>query len=87
MMWGQFDDNGICVTISELETGIEATLENIGQKREWVETYTNIDGEIIEGRWEWKDVSKQAKPIQPSNTEIAQMISDLQADLIIAGVI
>lgn len=27
------------------------------------------------------------QPIQPTNAEIAQMISDLQADLIIAGVI
>ena len=27
------------------------------------------------------------KPYQPSNSEIAHMISDLQADLIIAGVI
>ena len=27
------------------------------------------------------------KPYQPSNAEIAQMISDLQADLIIAGVL
>ena len=29
----------------------------------------------------------EAKPYQPTNTEIAQMISDLQADLMIAGVI
>ena len=32
--------------------------------------------------------NKQAhEPYQPSNAEVAQMISDLQADLIIAGVI
>lgn len=28
-----------------------------------------------------------AEPYQPTNAEVAQMISDLQADLIIAGVI
>lgn len=29
----------------------------------------------------------ESQPYQPSNAEVAQMISDLQADLIIAGVI
>ena len=30
---------------------------------------------------------KTIRPYQPTNAEVAQMISDLQADLIIAGVI
>ena len=52
---------------------------------------------------DWEEVSKsklvevfgynpfeekpEPQPYQPSNAEVAQMISDLQADLIIAGVI
>ncbi|MEL7654746.1 MAG: hypothetical protein AAGU75_02430 [Bacillota bacterium] len=40
----------------------------------------------------WEIVETQPVPVviepyQPSNAEVAQMISDLQADLIIAGVI
>ena len=31
--------------------------------------------------------SAEPEPYQPTNAEVAQMISDLQADLIIAGVI
>lgn len=32
-------------------------------------------------------VTQTPEPYQPTNAEVAQMISDLQADLIIAGVI
>jgi hypothetical protein len=57
----------------------------IGQKfdtetMQWIEEYA-----------EWKDNMEipiiPQKPKQPTNAEVAQMISDLQADLIIAGVL
>ena len=45
----------------------------------------------VNGEWLPQPESEQAeqiaKPYQPTNAEVAQMISDLQVDLIIAGVI
>ena len=37
--------------------------------------------------WEWQDVPIEPVPTQPTNAELAQLVSDLQADLLIAGVI
>lgn len=47
-------------------------------------------GQIMkpDGTFVWPEPEPfEPEPYQPTNSEIAQMISDLQADLIIAGVI
>lgn len=71
------DDNNIVISVREgteiVENEIESTLGELGQKR-------LEDGNFI-------SLPIEPQPHIPSNTEIAQMISDLQADLIIAGVI
>ena len=67
-------------------------------KHDWYIEYS--EGHIGQ---DWEEVSKsklvevfgynpfeekpEPQPYQPTNAEVAQMISDLQADLIIAGVI
>ena len=87
------DEQGYCTGFSqatELLAGYVKLPENlkpsIGQrfdmdKMQWVENDFA----------EWKDESlfpsMFSEPNQPTNAEIAQMISDLQADLIIAGVL
>lgn len=40
-----------------------------------------------DGTFTTPEISIDPQPYEPTNSEIAQMISDLQADLIIAGVI
>ena len=52
---------------------IESTIGNIGQ-------IMQPDGSFI-------TPNPEPQPYSPTNAEIAQMISDLQADLLIAGVI
>ena len=87
------DEQGYCTGFlqsTELLAGYVKLPENldpsIGQrfdmdKMQWVENDFA----------EWKDEnpfpSIVSEPHQPTNAEVAQMISDLQADLIIAGVI
>lgn len=71
-LYAQLDENNMCHTVSNYKTEIIATYDNIGQK-------------YINGVWE--EVAIPVEPTQPTNSEVAQMISDLQADLIIAGVI
>jgi hypothetical protein len=61
-------------TVVDGET--ESKLGEIGQIQQ--EDGTFIDAPVV-------PIAPQ--PYNPTNTEIAQMISDLQADLIIAGVI
>lgn len=104
IMYAQLDENNICTCISTYNTGIEATIKNLGQKRVFIDTYDNEiknefknpeTGEIethttietVLGHWEYQDVPRPIEPNQPTNAEVAQMISDLYADLIIAGVI
>ncbi len=76
MLYAQFNEDNICVAIGTPNTtGVSATEANLGQR-------------YVDGVWE--DVPQpqpEPEPYQPSNAEVAQMISDLQADLIIAGVI
>ena len=72
-MYAQFDSEGVCVCVGTPNvTNVEADYSKIGQRYE-----NGI----------WVDVPVPSEPNQPSNAEVAQMISDLQADLIIAGVI
>lgn len=76
IQYAQFNEEGICICVGTPNiTGVIATEENLGQK-------------YVDGVWE--DVPQpepEPQPYQPTNAEVAQMISDLQADLIIAGVI
>lgn len=81
--------NDICVCVGTPVTDLEVQdYSMLGKKRVWVETYHDEeqDVEVFE-HWEWQDVPPEPVPMQPSNAEVAQMISDLQADLMIAGVI
>lgn len=74
-LYAQFNEDGICTCVGSPNiTDIEATYENLGQK-------------YVNGRWEKVVIEQLPEPYVPTNTEVAQMISDLQADLIIAGVI
>ena len=50
-----------------------------------VSDYTNLGNKYVDGVWE--EVPDEPIPAQPTNAEIAQLVSDLQADLLIAGVI
>lgn len=60
----------------------------LGKKRVWVETYYDEEQDIdVLEHWEWQDVPPEPVPTQPTNAELAQLVSDLQADLLIAGVI
>lgn len=74
------DSNNIVVAIrygtKTLENEIESETGELGQTRQ-------ADGSFIDT----ESVLSEPKPHEPTNSEIAQMISDLQADLIIAGVI
>ena len=93
--YAQLDENNICTCVSTHKTDLEATITNLGQR--WVkveETEEVVDPEtgaiftvVVRSHWEWQNVEKPNTPNQPTNAEVAQMISDLQADLIIAGVI
>lgn len=67
------------------EQTIEETVKNIDP--ETGEEKDEIIKSVIPAYYEWQDVPKPVQPKQPTNAEVAQMISDLQADLIIAGVI
>lgn len=88
-LFAQINENGLCVCIGTPETEIEVLdYSNLGKRRIWVETYHDQESGIdILNHWEWQDVPPEPVPMQPNNAEVAQMISDLQADLIIAGVI
>ena len=71
------EQNKVIVTrigMEIVEGEIESELGEIGQIRQ-------LDGTFIE------DTTVIPQPNIPTNAEIAQMISDLQADLMIAGVI
>ena len=72
-LYAQIDDNGICFCVGTPKTNIE------------VPDYSYIGKKYIDEVWE--EISQEPTPYTPTNIEIAQMISDLQADLIIAGVI
>jgi hypothetical protein len=72
-LYAQLDENGVCFCVGTPNiTGIEATYDKLGQ--------TYRDGV-------WTPAEIIVVPTQPTNAEIAQQLSDLQADLIIAGVI
>lgn len=72
-LYAQIDDNGVCFCVGTPTTEVE------------VSDYSYIGKKYIEGIW--YDTEPSIKQYNPSNIEIAQMISDLQADLLIAGVI
>lgn len=54
-----------------------------------IESETGDLGQIMQedGTFITPEIVVEPQPNEPTNAEIAQMISDLQADLIIAGVI
>ncbi len=76
MYFAQLDENNVCFSISEYDTGIPAVTDNLGQ----VYNYET-------GEWEETSLTINSEPHQPTNAEIAQQISDLEANLIIAGVL
>ena len=65
--------------ITEIET--EVINEETGEPEISIDTITVLE------HWEWQDVPIEPVPTQPTNAELAQLVSDLQADLLIAGVI
>lgn len=88
-LYAQLNSENICTCVGTPKTDFEVQDESmLGKKRVWVETYYDEEQDIdVLEHWEWQDVPVAPEPNQPSNAEVAQMISDLQADLIIAGVI
>lgn len=72
-LYAQVDENGFCFCVGTPKTDYP------------VDSYEVVGKRLVEG--EWVDVPAPPIPYEPTNTEVAQMISDLQADLIIAGVI
>ena len=82
--------NGVCVSETEADNEKEA------QRRAGVHgciavicpEYITIGDKYIDGEWyEIERAEPEVVPTQPTNAEVAQLISDLQADLLIAGVI
>lgn len=75
----RLDENNIVVSIrngkSIIDGEIESVVGELGQVRQADGTFTT------------PEVAPIPQPNEPTNSELAQMISDLQADLIIAGVI
>ena len=82
-IYAELDENNICKAVSELAG------EVIKDTMILLESYdTSLLGKRYEdGEWVEVLVEPTPEPHQPTNSEVAQMISDLQADLIIAGVI
>ena len=72
-LYAQINEDGICTCIGTPKTDIE------------VSDYTNLGNKYVDGVWE--EVPDEPIPAQPTNAELAQLVSDLQADLLIAGVI
>lgn len=77
-LYAQLDESSICVCIGTPKTDIE------------VSDYLMLGNRYVGGLWEIitpPEPEPEPVPAQPTNADVAQMISDLQADLIIAGVI
>ena len=72
-LYAQIDETGLCFCVGTPKTELE------------VDSYDYVGRKYVGGIWE--DVPIEPTPYEPTNTEVAQMISDLQAALIIAGVI
>lgn len=72
-LYAQLNTENVCICIGTPKTDTE------------VESYEYLGKRYVDGVWE--DVPPEPQPYQPTNSEVAQIISDLQADLIIAGVI
>ena len=70
-LYAQLDSENICTCIGTPKTDIE------------VSDYTNLGNKHVDGVWE--EVPDEPIPAQPTNAELAQLVSDLQADLLIAG--
>ncbi len=89
MLYAQINEDGICTCIGTPKTDIEVSdYSYLGKKRVWVGTYHDEEQDIDElEHWEWQDVPPEPVPTQQTNAELAQLVSDLQADLLIAGVI
>ena len=89
MLYAQINEDGICTCIGTPKTDIEVSdYSYLGKKRVWVETYHDEEQDIdVLEHWEWLDVPPEPVHKQPTNAELAQLVSDLQADLLIAGVI
>ena len=72
-LYAQIDSEDICVCVGTPETHIH------------VEDYSFVGRRYVDGVW--SDVDMPVATNQPTNSDIAQQLSDLQADLMIAGVI
>ena len=84
-IYAQLNENNICVGISQLNGEVNA--ENMVEIGSFDESY--VWKKYENGEWlkESNQPQTQPAPRQPTNTEVAQMISDMYADLVIAGVI
>lgn len=72
-LYAQLDETGFCFCVGTPKTDYP------------VDSYDVLGKRLENG--EWVEVPAPPTPYEPTNTEVAQMISDLQADLMIAGVI
>lgn len=72
-LYAQLDENNICFCIGTPEVGVV------------VDSYDYIGMKYNNGVWE--KVPNNLNTYQPTNAEVAQIISDLYASLIIAGVL
>lgn len=80
--YAELNENNICKAVSELAGEvIKDTMIRIDSF-----DMSLLGKKYDNGEWEAL-VEPTPEPHQPSNAEVAQMISDLQVDLIIAGVI
>lgn len=79
----------INLDINKKVVGIKYVGDNYILKENELQTDLGVIGQIMQddGTFVFSTVLTESQPYVPSNTEIAQMISDLQADLLIAGVI
>ena len=82
-IYAELNENNICKAVSELSSEVD---------KPTMVLLDSFDTSLLGKKYEnekWVDVEKPLtqEPHQPTNAEVAQMISDLQADLIIAGVI
>jgi len=84
-IYAELNNENICVAISQLL--VKHSSSNLVEVGSFDESY--LFKKYENGEWSEEKYKPVApiEPYQPTNAEIAQMLSDLQADLIIAGVI
>lgn len=82
MIYAQIDEAGTCIAVTRLKEPIDSS--HMIPLPAFDEDFLGRTYEA--GEWS-ATKTVPAVEYQPTNAEVAQMISDLQADLLIAGVI